>query len=54
MFDDLLRHPGFAYLAFSAFTVAIIWMIYRYKYEKEAMEVRYAMMDLLWKIWGRD
>ena len=52
MLEDLARHPGFTYLAFSAFAVAIIWMVYCIKRDDEEMELRYATMDLLWKIWG--
>jgi hypothetical protein len=52
VFEDLLRHPGFTYMAFSAFAVAIIWMIYRTKRDQEQTDIMYAQMDLLWKIWG--
>lgn len=50
MLDDLIRHPGFTYLAFSAFAVAIIWMVYRSKRDQEMADIDYATMDLLYQI----
>lgn len=52
MFEDLARHPGFTYFIIGGFLVAAVWMYYVYKRDQEQTELQYAVMDLLWKIWG--
>jgi cbb3-type cytochrome oxidase subunit 3 len=53
MFEDLIRHPGFALFAIGGFVVAILWMIYRTRRDEEQTDIMYASMDLLYQLLER-
>ena len=50
MFEDLIAHLGFTFLALGSIAVAVLWMVYRTEMDKEQTDIMYAEMDLLSRI----
>jgi len=53
MFDDLLRHPWFTGIALAGVAAFFLFIYYYFKDKDEEMNLQYAMVDLLYRIYEK-